>query len=85
MLAASISISDATAVEGSDTLKFVDRFVAEGSGGLVTPRDSTFGPDGNNDGAMDFYVASGNSHTVCATTARQEHSSTNLLAREAAG
>ncbi|MEX2139371.1 MAG: Calx-beta domain-containing protein [Pirellulales bacterium] len=64
LLAASISISDATAIEGSDTLKFIDRFVSEGSGGLSTPRDSTFGPDGNNDAAMDFYVTSANSHAI---------------------
>jgi hypothetical protein len=56
---ATISFGDATVVEGNIALKFVDRFIAEGSGGLAAPvRGSTFGPDGNNDGTSDFYLTS---------------------------
>jgi sugar lactone lactonase YvrE len=56
---ATISISDASAAEGASALKFIDRFVADGSGGLSSSRLSTFGPDGNGDGVQDFYVTSG--------------------------
>jgi sugar lactone lactonase YvrE len=59
-----ISISDATAIEGSDTLKFIDRFVPDGSGGLSRARGATFGPDGNGDGAMDLYVGSVDTNQV---------------------
>src|SRR4051794_8535362 len=45
-----ITISDASAIEGSDHLKFLDRFVQAESGGLLRPRAATFGPDGNGDG-----------------------------------
>jgi hypothetical protein len=58
LFASDISISDATAIEGEDTLKYIDQFVADGSGGLSVPRMSTFGPDGNGDGVDDLYVAS---------------------------
>jgi hypothetical protein len=64
MLAASISISDATAIEGSNALKSIDRFVAAGSGGVAHPRGLAFGPDGNGDGAADFYVASADTHQI---------------------
>jgi hypothetical protein len=60
----SINIGDATAIEGSAALKLLDRFVADGSGGLLLPRDSVFGPDGNSDGAQDLYVASRDSDAI---------------------
>jgi streptogramin lyase len=44
---AALSISDASAIEGSTTLKVLDRFVSDGSGGLLGAGCSTFGPDGN--------------------------------------
>lgn len=49
---AAISIANASATEGSNTLKFLDRFVDDGSGGLSKSAGSIFGPDGN------LYVAS---------------------------
>jgi hypothetical protein len=49
-----ISVSSATAVEGSNTLKILDHFVDPGSGGLSDASGSTFGPDGN------LYVAGDN-------------------------
>ncbi len=44
---AAISVSGASAVEGSNTLKFLDHFVSPGSGGLSRAKSSVFGPDGN--------------------------------------
>jgi hypothetical protein len=64
LLASDVSIGDATAIEGSDALKFIDRFIADGSGGIDRPRASTFGPDGNGDGASDLYVPSVDSDEV---------------------
>jgi subtilisin-like proprotein convertase family protein len=55
-LVPSISISDATAIEGATAVKLLDRFVAAGSGGLTRPRSLVFGPDGNGDGAQDLYI-----------------------------
>src|SRR5262245_19997828 len=55
---ATISIADATAVEGNTAIRFIDRFVAEGSGGLHASSVSHFGPDGNQDGVSDLYVPS---------------------------
>jgi DNA-binding beta-propeller fold protein YncE len=52
------SISDASAIEGSSALKYIDQFVAPGSGGLSTPRQSVFGPDGN------LYVASSDTDSI---------------------
>lgn len=63
-LLSALSISDASAIEGSSALKFIDRFVAEGSGGLARPRSSTFGPDGNHDGVQDLYVASADTNSI---------------------
>ena len=58
MVPASISIGDASALEGSSALKLIDRFISDGSGGLSADvRLSTFGPDGN------LYVASTNNTT----------------------
>ena len=37
---------------------FIDVFVPTASGGLDTPRQLIFGPDGNSDGTEDLYVAS---------------------------
>src|SRR5438445_10352632 len=51
-----ISISNASASEGGSTLKFLDRFIPAGSGGLTRPRELIFGPDGNYDGAKDLYI-----------------------------
>lgn len=59
-----ISVSDSSAIEGSNALRFIDRFVAEGSGGLTIPRLPLFGPDGNGDGAEDLYVASADTHQI---------------------
>ncbi len=53
-----ISISDSTATEGETKITLLDRFVKDGSGGLITPRQLTFGPDGNADNLPDLYVAS---------------------------
>jgi hypothetical protein len=53
-----ISIGDATVIEGDTTLRVIDRFVADGSGGLTRTRLSTFGPDVSGDGADDLYAAS---------------------------
>ena len=43
----SIVINDAVVTEGADGWLFTDAFVANGNGGLDTPRNVTFGPDGN--------------------------------------
>jgi hypothetical protein len=53
-----ISVSNASAVEGSNTLKFLDHFIDPGSGGLSPANGSTFGPDGN------LYVASGDTNSI---------------------
>jgi len=59
-----ISVSDASAIEGSSALKILDRFVNAGSGGLSRPRTPLFGPDGNGDGAQDLYVASADGNEI---------------------
>lgn len=59
-----VSVTDASVIEGSQPLKFIDRFVPEGSGGLFTPRSAIFGPDGNGDGIGDLYVPSASSNEV---------------------
>lgn len=51
-----LSVSDATAIEGDESLRFIDRFVAASSGGLSTARSLIL--DGNGDGVEDLYVAS---------------------------
>jgi hypothetical protein len=62
---AALSIGDATATEGSAALRFLDRFIPDGSGGLTAPaRGSVFGPDGNSDGARDLYIASAGSNAI---------------------
>jgi glucose/arabinose dehydrogenase len=53
-----ISISDATAAEGSTTTKFLDGFVPAGSGGLSRPRVIAYGPGGN------LYVVSADNDSV---------------------
>jgi streptogramin lyase len=55
---ASISVGNASAVEGSNTLKSLGQFVSNGSGGLSGARSSIFGPDGN------LYVASANTNAI---------------------
>ncbi|MFO0968009.1 MAG: Calx-beta domain-containing protein [Gemmataceae bacterium] len=55
---ASISVSGASAAEGSNTLKFLDHLVSPGSGSLSTARSSVFGPDGN------LYVASADTNSI---------------------
>jgi glucose/arabinose dehydrogenase len=61
---ATISIADATAIEGSTALRFIDRFVADAGGPLLRLRGSAFGPDANADGASDFYVVAGEADAV---------------------
>src|SRR5262249_31055211 len=53
-----ISVSGASAAEGSNTLKFLDHFISPGSGGLSRARSSVFGPDGN------LYVASADTNAI---------------------
>jgi DNA-binding beta-propeller fold protein YncE len=53
-----VSIADATATEGGNTIRFIDDFVSAGSGGLQSPRHIAFGPDGK------LYVASKDSNEV---------------------
>ncbi|CAM9899019.1 unnamed protein product, partial [Chrysoparadoxa australica] len=60
----SISINNATVTEGDGLLSLLGNFVGEGIGGLSTPRLSTFGPDGNDDGVQDFYIVSAASDQV---------------------
>jgi hypothetical protein len=70
-----ISVVGDSAIEGSNALKFLDRFVADGSGGLAIPRQSIFGPDG---------MSALSPTKSCATTARPERFSTCSWPREAA-
>ena len=53
-----LSISDASATEGSSSLQFIDNLVTSGSGGLSLPRAPAFGPDGN------LYVVSTNTNSI---------------------
>jgi hypothetical protein len=53
-----ISIGDAVATEGDSAVRFTDAFVSAMSGGLLTPRNIAFGPDGK------LYVAGQNSDSV---------------------
>jgi hypothetical protein len=53
-----ISVGNASAVEGSNTLHFLDHFIDPGSGGLSRARSSVFGPDG------DIYVASADTNAI---------------------
>jgi hypothetical protein len=53
-----ISVSGASAVEGSNSLKFLDHFINPGSGGLSRARSSVFGPDGN------LYVVSADTNAI---------------------
>jgi hypothetical protein len=53
-----ISASGASAVEGSNTMKFLDHFIDPGSGGLANARSAIFGPDGN------IYVASAVTNSI---------------------
>ncbi|MEX2137730.1 MAG: Calx-beta domain-containing protein [Pirellulales bacterium] len=62
-MASDISISDATAIEGSNHLKFIDQFIPEGSE-FVRPRQPAFGPDGNGDGVEDLYIASADTDEI---------------------
>jgi hypothetical protein len=55
---AAISVSGASAIEGSNTLRFLDHFIDPGSGGLARARSSVFGPDGN------VYVVSADTNAV---------------------
>jgi Calx-beta domain len=61
---ATLSIGNATATEGSTAIRFIDRFVAEGSGGIIGPGGLIFGPDANQDGAADLYVVGTSSDAV---------------------
>lgn len=42
----SVSISDASVTEGHQSIRFLDDFIAAGSGGLSRPRELVLGPDG---------------------------------------
>jgi uncharacterized protein YjiK len=42
-----ITISDAVATEGDTSLRYVDNFVSDSSGGILSPFGVTYGPDGN--------------------------------------
>jgi len=55
---AAISVGNASAIEGSNTLKFLDQFVSNGSGGLWDASGSTFGADGN------LYVANQGTNSI---------------------
>src|SRR5262245_31061614 len=55
---ATLSIADATAVEGDGNLRFSDSFVATNGYGLAAGRDILVGQDGN------IYVASHDSDSV---------------------
>jgi DNA-binding beta-propeller fold protein YncE len=46
------------------TFAFVDAFVTAGSGGISAPVGLSFGPDANNDGVPELYVAGQSSNTV---------------------
>jgi hypothetical protein len=52
-----LSVADTSAVEGAGLPKFLDRFIPAASGGLTRPRSLIFGPDANNDGVQDLYIA----------------------------
>ncbi len=55
----SVAIGNAVVTEGTQTLTVLDRFVTEGSGGLLSAtRQSIFGPDGN------LYVAAGLNNAI---------------------
>ena len=48
LMAVTISISDGSAVEGDNSIRFVDEFVSAGSAGLASnPYGMTLGPDGH--------------------------------------
>jgi hypothetical protein len=53
-----VSVSSASAVEGSNTLKLLDHFIDAGSGGLSRARSSVFGPGGN------IYVVSADTNSI---------------------
>src|SRR5262249_29795307 len=53
-----LSVADASAIEGGSSLKFIDQCVSDGSGGLARPRQSIFGPDGN------LYVVSTDTNSI---------------------
>ena len=53
-----ISISDATVIEGDSGFTLDRAFISAGSGGLVSPRGITFGPDGR------LYVASTDTDSI---------------------
>jgi streptogramin lyase len=57
-LLSTLSIGDASAVEGASSLKFLDHFVPPGSGGLSRANGSIFGADGN------LYVADGDTNSI---------------------
>lgn len=59
-----VSVADASAIEGSNALNFLGRFVEGETGGLLTGNFLVFGPDGNQDGALDLYVGGANSDAV---------------------
>jgi hypothetical protein len=61
---AAISVSNASATEGSSQLRSLGQFVYDGSGVLARPRLSTFAPDANHDGVKDLYLVSADTASV---------------------
>ncbi len=53
-----LTISDVSVIEGDSGFTFNSAFVSAGSGGLVSPRGITFGPDGK------LYVASTDTDSI---------------------
>lgn len=60
----SLTIVDETVIESDSSMRKLDQFITDGSGGLSRARQSVFGPDSNSDGAEDLYVASADTDEI---------------------